>query len=337
MLYCLWFASVMATFAAANYVIEVPLPLRLQWNENHGYCGETAFISSGLMFGQYFSQYDIRVIADQQRPTSSPQTKTQLLLGGNDDFTANALSLRYSRYNHAIRDTHAFLTWVKSSLARGEPVTIGVYMNEYLFYGNTNPNAGDADYDHIVTVFKITSYYNDTQYHDDDVLYFSDHGLWAPRQQPVYEFNATFGAIQGNRKQANSKNGLIYTLPNSPQIGNYGISLSGVVDNGGNTLPVSIISNINYEDPEIAPRSNTRPDATPISLTVTIAGLTPLIQYNVYKYSSETLIPDENFNKNAAQADSVRRFNASSSTYTFIENVFSSDKVIYRCVAVSAP
>ncbi|ORY46796.1 hypothetical protein BCR33DRAFT_715229 [Rhizoclosmatium globosum] len=33
---------------------------RVQWGANWGYCGELSFISSGLLLGQYVSQYDAR-------------------------------------------------------------------------------------------------------------------------------------------------------------------------------------------------------------------------------------------------------------------------------------
>ena len=43
----------------------------------------------------------------------------------------------------------------------GYPVTITVYMNQYLFYGSTSSTAGDSEYDHIVSVTRIDSDYND--------------------------------------------------------------------------------------------------------------------------------------------------------------------------------
>ncbi len=30
------------------------------WGVNFGYCGETSFITSGMYYGQYLSQYDVR-------------------------------------------------------------------------------------------------------------------------------------------------------------------------------------------------------------------------------------------------------------------------------------
>lgn len=62
---------------------------RFQWNANSGYCGETAFISAGMRFGQYTSQWTARSLAspgvDQWKPSS------QLLLGVNDLRAAKAI------------------------------------------------------------------------------------------------------------------------------------------------------------------------------------------------------------------------------------------------------
>ena len=41
---------------------QLPVQNRLQWETNNGYCGETSAIVAGLMYGQYFSQYDMRAI-----------------------------------------------------------------------------------------------------------------------------------------------------------------------------------------------------------------------------------------------------------------------------------
>jgi hypothetical protein len=38
--------------AQPKYVHNLTLPVRLQWNENFGYCGSTAMISAGMNFGQ---------------------------------------------------------------------------------------------------------------------------------------------------------------------------------------------------------------------------------------------------------------------------------------------
>ena len=67
---------------AVSYRVNNPIPPRTQWNANYGYCGETSFISAGLNYGQYLSQYDARAVASPNIRQSLPDS--QLLLGVND-------------------------------------------------------------------------------------------------------------------------------------------------------------------------------------------------------------------------------------------------------------
>ena len=46
------------------------------------------------------------------------------------------------------------------------------YMNQWLFSGNPERDAGQPDYDHIVSLYAWESKYNDDEYHDDDLLTF---------------------------------------------------------------------------------------------------------------------------------------------------------------------
>ncbi len=161
---------------------------------------------------------------------------------------------------------------------KGYAVTITVYMNYYLFYGVVKPDAGnylpeelntndckliikplfivsgEYDYDHIVSVSSIISLYDDDEFHPDDIIVISDHGLWAPRTTgPVYLFNYTFKDFIGTREDANAKNGDVYTLPASSKLTcyNYGVAHTSVVDQNADLLPVRLETSVNYESPEI--------------------------------------------------------------------------------------
>ena len=81
--------------AATTYTDGLAIPSRLQWNGNYGYCGEVSFISAGLYYGQYLSQYDARAIASKNARQSI--TSSQLLLGVNDEYAARSLRLRYEK------------------------------------------------------------------------------------------------------------------------------------------------------------------------------------------------------------------------------------------------
>jgi len=309
------------------------IPPRLQWNENEGYCGEVSLISAGLYYGQYGSQFDMRAIAGKGKA----QNKCQLLLGVDDEYTAGQLRLSKTAWNTNTNNGQLFLKWVKQNVLNGYPVAIGIYMNQNLFYGTSNANAGDPDYDHIVPVYGISSAYpfTDTNYHGDDVIWFSDNGLWSPSHRPLYQFNYTFDGFQANRRQANAKNGNIYSMPVGP--GNYGLSVTGVVDANRDCLPVRIQTNVNYEQPEIAENSNTRPTAMSLSLTITVSNLQPNVAYNLYRYNSTQAVPQSSFNAAAASAAAHWRIQITfGSTYSMTETIQSSAFAIYRAVKASA-
>lgn len=328
-----------ATAAAATYSVLNPLPPRIQWNANYGYCGETSFISAGLSYGQYLSQYDARAIASNNAPQN--RSSSQLLLGVNDVAAAKAMHLAATPFNTAAQtSTAAFLTWVKANVIAGRPVVMGVFMNQSRFYGTTNLNAGDAEYDHIVIATGITSTHPLTGpavYYADDILTFNDNGLWTgtPTGQPQNTFSCSFGTFVASRQQANAKTAAVYSLKNG---GNYGIAISGVIDLSRETVPVRLTTSVNAELPAIAKNSTTRPAAKPVTLTVTVSGLTPGVTYNLYRYTSMAAVPDSNINANAAKAAQKWTVKiASGSTYTMTQTINSNEIAVYRAVPVGAP
>jgi hypothetical protein len=311
------------------------IPARLQWNENAGYCGEVSLISAGLYYGQYLSQYDARAIATQ----NAPQNKGQLLLGKNDTFAASQMHLNAIEWDtESEQNTDAFLVWIKQNVVKGYPVAIGVYTNEYLFYGKTDPDAGDSEYDHIVPVTGIRSSHdlNDPSYFGDDVLYFSDNGLWGNSSNPPYHFHASFDGFQASRKEANAKNSPVYSL--SDNASNYGIAITGIIDLNHDTVPVRIDTNFNYEKPDIQNKSSTRPDPMQLILTITVSNLEPGIAYNLYRYDTLASVPHSDFNAHAHDASACLPIQITSgTTYTMTEQIQSDETVIYRAVKASAP
>ncbi len=161
---------------------------------------EVSTIAAGLSYGQYFSQYDMREIAANNRDEA--QTKHSYLVGVNDQHAAMQVHLNHTEYNntdYTTGHTQRHLAWIKYMTRRGWPVTMTIYMNFYLFYGDTSPNAGDPLYDHIVSVIRVESNFDDDEYHDSDIITFSDHGLWDPSPQkgPRYYFSYEFSEFQG--------------------------------------------------------------------------------------------------------------------------------------------
>ena len=325
--------------ANSTYSSSTTLPPRIQWNANFGYCGEVSFISAGLYYGQYISQYDARAIASKNARQNLESS--QLLLGVNDVAAAKSMHLKATAFNTAQNpSSKAFLTWVKSNVNAGYPVLVGVFMNQSRFYGTTNLNAGDTEYDHIVTVTGITSPRTSTgptTYYADDTLTFNDNGLWTgtPIGQPQNTFSYPFGTFATTRQKANAKTGPVYSLKSGAD---YGIAITGIIDLSRETVPVRLTTSLNAETPEIVNGSNIRPAAKPITLTIAISNLKPGTTYNLYRYNTMANVPESNINANAAKA--AQRWTITiktGSTYTMTQTIMSNEIAVYRAVPVGAP
>jgi hypothetical protein len=315
--------------------LQLDLPARQQWEGNHGYCGEVSLICAGLYYGQYVSQYDARAIAcaglDQTLEAS------QLLLGVNDADAAARMRLDHRPWDASSGGSAKdFLAWVKQQLGRRHPVAIGVFMNQRLFYGATEPLAGDSEYDHIVPVVGIgTTAPQATAYPPpEDTLIFSDNGLWAPDgAPPPYLFEYPFTTLLASRSAANARSA-VYSLNESL---NYGLAITGVADADGDTLPVRVRTDLQAEPP-IADGSAQRPPAVPLQLTVTVSGLQPGVDYRLYRYDRFAAVPDRGFNAAAGGAARTWDLRLSTGTSYVVRETLRSDEIaVYRAVRATAP
>ena len=325
--------------SAATYTDSLAVPARLQWNSNYGYCGEVSFISAGLYYGQYISQYDARAIASPN--VSQSLESSQLLVGVNDAAAATRMRLAYAQpTGSALTSAPAFLAWVKGKVVSGAPVIIGVYTNAYKFYGSRNLNFGDSEYDHIVTVTGFTSTHTPTTpatYYSDDTLTLEDHGVWSggSSSAPPYFFQYALGPFQQTRRTANATTAAVYSLKNG---GNYGIAITDILDTDKKTVPVRLATSKNFESPVIRNGSTSRPTASAITLTITLSGLIPGVPYNLYRYSTVNNIPTASFNANAAKAAQKWAIQISSgSTFVQTLTIQSSETAAFRAVPASAP
>ncbi len=327
--------SASATTSTAGSI----MPPRIQWEANYGYCGEVSFISAGLYYGQYVSQYDARAAASGNAPQN--RRNSQLLLGVNDATAASAMHLAATAFtaNSATTAT-AFLTWVKTNVVAGYPVVIGVLMNQNRFYGKTSPNAGDSDYDHIVPVTLVTSTHPFTSpvtAYSDDVLTLNDDGVWTgtPTKQPQNVFTYPFSTFPATRQAANSPTAGLYSIKTT---GNTGTAITGVIDQSHETVPVRLTTSVPTELPAMAEGSNTRPAPSPVTLTITVSGLKPGTGYNLYRYNALASVPNASMNANAAKAAQKWAITiASGSSYTTTQTIKSNEVAVYRAVPVGAP
>ncbi|QHD06937.1 C39 family peptidase [Pseudomonas sp. R76] len=313
------------------------IPPRLQWEANYGYCGETALISAGLYYGQYVSQFDARAIASPN--TKQSKRGSQLLLGVNDGAAAAQMRLKAVEWDSVTTpNANKFLAWVKGNVVSGYPVIISVYEN-FSQFENEDGGAGDDEYDHIVPVIGVSSTQPVTEpatYYADDVIAFSDNGLWSPDGKPKYLYRFKFGAFQANREEANDESRPVYSLPSG--VKNYGVAITGIIDGDGKTLPVRLKTDVNEEKPAMGEGSNTRPASAKINLTVTVSGLKPDVEYNLYRYDSFDNVPESDFNAKASKAKKHWKVKIKDgATYVLKETIGSDQVAVYRAVPATAP
>ncbi|MFL6657747.1 MAG: C39 family peptidase [Massilia sp.] len=314
-----------------SYSMALAIPPRVQWNANYGYCGEMSFISAGLYYGQYVSQFAARAAATpgiQQNDVNS-----QLLISLNDQSAAATMHLTATEWNWQASSatTNQFLSWVKGYVVAGYPVIIGVYVNR-----RDGTARGFSSYDHIVPVTGIASNHPlvpglDQVYYADDILQLGDNS------GNVFQY--AFGAFQMTRTQANAPQGPPFglALHTSSDTFNAAVAVTGVIDLDYETVPVRLATNLNAETPAIANGAITEPTAQPVTLTATVYGLTPGVSYNVYQYNALASIPNSAFNAHAAAAYQKYTFTATGSTYVLPAiDIMSNQVAAFRAVPASA-
>lgn len=316
--------------------MTLPIGPRLQWNANYGYCGEVSFISAGLYYGQYCSQFTARALASPGVLQS--RQNSQLLLGVNDVKAAAAMHLAATPWKAARGNTSKdFLNWVSAQILAGHPVAMGVYMNQYLFYRTT---AGDPDYDHIVPVVAVSDIdlsSNGTPIYDAaSTLTLGDNGLWSLAANPPSLFEYVYGEFQLSRPQANLQSSPIYSVPAS--VTNYGIAFTGVLDLNKDTVPVRVTTDVNSELPAIKNGATIAPAPSRVNLTITVTVPDQNVEYNVYRYNDFKNVPDSKFNASVAKSATHWRIPRNAGpTYVIKLAILSNETAVFRAVRATAP
>lgn len=344
-----------ATTEPTYYQLGTLMTPRFQWNANSGYCGETSFISAGMLFGQYTSQWTARSLASPGMPQTNPNS--QLLLGENngvqnDLIAAAAMRLDAEAFDSTNQRTvRQFLLWVKDKFLATNVVIIGV-LNNTKMLNEWPQNTGDLYYDHIVPVLGIGSgmpLTNGGYYRSDSVM-ISDNGLYTtygdgidgepPPPNTPYYFTYSFGSFPKTRRQANAIAGPVYALRNRPE--NFGTAVRGVIDSDGHTIPVRLTSDVNNEGVQNGAGTNqimdSPPPAFPITLTAHVTIPDTNKSYNVYLYDDFTNVPTNNFNTTAAKAMTNWLIPAGSGTgWQTSITCLSSDTRVFRAVPTTVP
>lgn len=325
-------SAAIPTLPDAKYTYQLGMAPRLQWNANYGYCGETSFISAGMYFGQYTSQWIARSLASPG--VAQTKEESQLLLGVNDMDAARMMKLKAVAFDsEAQKSTPAYLTWVKSMALRGHPVIVGVFLNMTTSEGEL---PGSSEYDHIVPVLGVASQSRlastDRRYRPSDVISFSDNS----GANPSSLYQSTFKDLQLSRARANDPRAPLYSLRNRPM--NYAAAVTGVLDPSRVTIPVRLTSNTDGEGLQEGLWMDAPPPARPIDITATVTIPNPSLGYNVYLYDEFAKVPIRDFNASATKAiESWTIPPGAGSTWSTSISAMSDQTRVFRAVPVTAP
>uniref|UniRef100_A0A6C0K4C3 Peptidase C39-like domain-containing protein n=1 Tax=viral metagenome TaxID=1070528 RepID=A0A6C0K4C3_9ZZZZ len=157
------------------------MPIRHQWDENWGYCGEASLITANLMVGQYFSQFYIRDlaanIASKNANRNQGDRENQFLiettakyvalachLGVKDVFIGGAPQISAKNEKIITKSTDDYLSWLKTNFNATDTlaIIIGVFENgkkfkKWFYNSDGTPTPWwDVNYDHIVLLSNIS-------------------------------------------------------------------------------------------------------------------------------------------------------------------------------------
>lgn len=240
--------------------VTLDIEPRTQWENGHGFCGETSIQSigmlschdlhiffiicicfSGLYYGCWISQQLIRSI-----------NEGELLItdDGNDADTLETLLFDFEKWNFKKEvqpQFEQYCIWLKKHLIQRHPCIIAVYV--------ADAEDEDDEYDHIMPAIGIQYSGSDEKYDSHDVLLFYNLFDLKLLERQL----STHGMIKTRQTCKNTTN----TGGCLPQRINYGYAILGIKDEQKVTVPVRLKVNVSSE-------SNLSMGASPIIMQGTI-------------------------------------------------------------------
>ena len=304
------------TAPASKYSNALPMHTRKQWGDSGGYCGSNSVQMNSLMFGNYFSQDQVRKATNHGEGHGNLKDGFEILPTNIEQAMGN-LHLTFNSWDvmgQPKPQSPAYKKFLKRELSKGHPVVWFIMCKgdgSQIPYPGSNPNNGR--FSHIEPVFAIYSNHSldDATVYDDDVI---AHGSdWDQNHyyRPMHSLVDT-PAMDGNCRNAQSVGGgpneaypCIYDKVN------YGYALTGNVDPKNATLPARLSVN-SYEEPNVP---EGQPPA-PVTGTLTARSLKAGKSYTIFRFDGKENVPtDSNFSK--GKFTLKHTFIASAATHTW--------------------
>ncbi|CAF1621171.1 unnamed protein product [Rotaria magnacalcarata] len=293
--------------------VLLDIPARLQWENDHGYCGETAIQSFGLYYGAWISQKLVRDINKGEYLLQKLSVDDHR----NPTHTLTALHFTYNEWDwesSAQPQFYDFCRWIKRSIIQGHPAMFGAYLS-YM---------QEEDYDHIMPAIGVR-FQDEHEYNPEDVLFY--YNLF---REKLIERTMSKDDLAATRKTCRKHCGEGGSLPLNID---YGIAVTGIADENQITLPVRLSVSA-WNEPNLHPAYA----ETPIEMDgiVTIRDLVVDKPYVLLRYSSYGHIPTKGRISDflSSNFDEKHTFVANYHTYIYKDSkkIPSTGSVYYRCV-----
>ncbi|CAF1489409.1 unnamed protein product [Adineta steineri] len=272
-----------------------------------------------LYYGAWISQQLIRDINDGEyllQPVPPNDHRNPL-------HTLTLLHFTYNEWdwiNSPQPQFRDFCHWMKRSVLRRHPVIFGIFL----------PDEDETDYDHIVPAVGIR-YQNEDQYDPHDTIIY--HDLYENKRFEKNLNDDEFGldreAVDDDDEESDDEeedddDGRL------PLDVDYGIAITGIMDEDSVTLPVHLSVSAWDEPNPRYPRE--------MRGTVTVNNLTIGCFYALLRYSSYTSVPTAGSANDFLQSDfdMTHEFMATSTDYVYEDPnvILSNGSVYYRCVLI---
>ena len=302
-------------------VVRLPLPPRQMWGWGthrvtgaplHGYRGECSFQSVGLYYGNYVSQETVR--------------SGRILLVNNSAAAATALQYTFEEWNSSasnpIPQNAKFLDWAKGFVDNGVPPIAGWFERR----PTTDGSSDSSDYDHIMP---IVGYETSNETGEVTALYHNNFYL------PTVSI-MTKPDLNSSREKCRQKNTPAqpyqYCLPSAI---NYGIALTGIVDENNETFRASLTIS-QWNEPDWGSEDGKNETPVNISVNATMVGLQVGVAYAILRFDNAKALPSKGFLTAAWTRKTL--FTATAETMVVgLDDVLSNGSFFYRVVVDDGP
>jgi hypothetical protein len=243
--------------------------------DTHGYCGETAFQSSGAYFGNYISQERVRYAAGNE----------ELLIGEHDERVAKTLKLTYEQFDESekgVAESEMFVRWAGEKISEGAPVILGFFQHV------EDLEDGHDGYDHIMIMVGAGGIGAESS----RVVYYNDFARKTTRA-----LDEDKDLFKGTRKQCvcedepEDPEDFTYSIP-KPEVD--AIAITGIMDKHRETKRM-MLHIPSWKEPDWGDEDELEEDPVKLHLSATIFGLTPGGVYAVVRFDDPKVVPTSSF------------------------------------------